>query len=556
MRGSPHRPDPVPAAESDAARDLREERDRFVGFAFAAADLLLEISGEGQILFAAGAAKALTGVTPAALAGRSFRTLFERGDHAAADALVARARTLGRAEPCTMNFARSGEAPVKVSVSGCLLPGRDTIYLAASAPRPEVSAAGLLAKRDAETGLLDASAFGDAAKQSLDRARDESIGLTLLQLRGIEELRARAGDGTMSELLSEIGGFLRSHALQGTEAGRLAPDRFGVLRSQAAGDGKLGSEIERLARARDPQKQGLAVSERALPLKQSALTPDEAARALAFTLGRFAAVPAEEFSITSLVDGFRAHIADTVAGISRLKGAALERSLEVVFQPIVRLETRAPHHFEMLARFESGKSPFEMIRFAEGIGLIEEIDLRICQRAVAVLETLGNHAVDIAVNVSGRSLASDVFVQSLLALLQPYGVLRERILFEVTESTGMADLVRADRVLTALRRAGHRICLDDFGAGASCFPYLQALTVDFVKIDGAYIGRIGEAQRDRAILKSMIALCRELEIGTIAEKIEREEQARELLALGVRFGQGYLFGQPTRSPSMPVRAKD
>jgi EAL domain-containing protein (putative c-di-GMP-specific phosphodiesterase class I) len=270
-------------------------------------------------------------------------------------------------------------------------------------------------------------------------------------------------------------------------------------------------------------------------------------------LGRFAAVPAEEFSITSLVDGFRAHIADTVAGISRLKGAALERSLEVVFQPIVRLDTRVPHHFEMLARFEGDKSPFEMIRFAEGIGLIEEIDLRICQRALAVLETLNNPLIDIAVNVSGKSLASDIFVQSLLALLQPSGSLRERILFEITESTGIADLVRAERVLATLRRAGHHICLDDFGAGASCFPYLQALNVDFVKIDGAYIGRIGEAQRDRAIIKSMIGLCRELQIGTIAEKIERAEQVKELLGLGVDFGQGFHLGRPTPMPAMPSR---
>ena len=495
MRGTLKPNSPVAATDGDPTRELREERDRFVGFAFAAADLLLEISREGQIHFAAGAAKALTGVAPAALPGRSFRTLFEVKDHDAADAVLERVRTLGRAEPCTLSFARSGEAPLKASLSGCLLPGRDAIYLAASAVHPEVPAASFIRKRDAETGLLDKRAFGDAAKEAVERARarEDSIGLTLLQLRGIEELRARAGDGAMSQLLGEIGGFLRSHALAGSQAGRIAPDRFGVLRAPASGDAPLSGEIERLARARDPSQKGLEVKEHALPLKPAELTPDEAARALAFTLGRFAAVPADEFSIGSLVDGFRAHIADTVAGISRLKGAALERTLEVVFQPIVQLDTRAIHHFEMLARFEGDKSPFEMIRFAEGIGLIEEIDLRICQRAVTILESLKNKNIEIAINVSGKSLASDIFVQSLMALLQPSGALRERMLFEITESTGIADLARAERVLATLRKAGHRICLDDFGAGASCFPYLQALNVNFVKIDGAYIGRIGEA---------------------------------------------------------------
>jgi EAL domain-containing protein (putative c-di-GMP-specific phosphodiesterase class I) len=78
--------------------------------------------------------------------------------------------------------------------------------------------------------------------------------------------------------------------------------------------------------------------------------------------------------------------------------------------------------------------------------------------------------------------------------------------------------------------------------------------VDYVKIDGAYVGRLCESPRDRAIIKGMSAMCRDLGIHTIAEMIEREAQLDALVELGIELGQGFLFGQPQRRPlSRPHR---
>jgi EAL domain-containing protein (putative c-di-GMP-specific phosphodiesterase class I) len=195
-----------------------------------------------------------------------------------------------------------------------------------------------------------------------------------------------------------------------------------------------------------------------------------------------------------------------------------------------------------------------MILFAEGVGMIEEIDLRICQRAIAILESPAAGQADIAVNISGKSLGSDAFVQSLTQLLGQHEALRKRILFEITESTTITDLPRAERIIATLRQAGHRICLDDFGAGASSFPYLQGLSIDYVKIDGAYVGRIGTNPRDWAILRAMVSMCRDLKIGTIAEMVEREDQVTDLQALGVTYGQGFHLGRPAPTPTMPAGA--
>jgi EAL domain-containing protein (putative c-di-GMP-specific phosphodiesterase class I) len=215
---------------------------------------------------------------------------------------------------------------------------------------------------------------------------------------------------------------------------------------------------------------------------------------------------------------------------------------------VVGLADRQLHHYEVLSRFEEGRSPAELVQFAESVGMIEELDLTVCQRALAFMDGWREGPeLRLAVNLSGRSLASDAFIAALEALLKPRPD-RSRLLFEITETTEMTDLPRAERIVQTLRSAGHKVCLDDFGAGAASFPYLQALTIDFVKIDGAYVSRMLETMRDHAILKAMVGLCGEIGTATIAEMIETDAQVQRLAQLGVTYGQGYLFGRPAPSP--------
>ena len=534
----------------DDLRHLRAERDRFVGFAFAAGELLLEVAPDRRIIYAAGAVKSITGAEPAALVGSAIGSLFAARDLRLLDHALQHATRRGRLDPIVLTIERGPGDPVRAVLTGRQLPGKDqSLYLVVNRAGPHTAPAPLDVKHDAETGLLDQQSFGRAAKTLIgSEDRPDNLSLALVQVQGLQELRSRSGDGAVDALLREIGAFLRLNAVDGAAAGRLAADKFGVVRSALAGDGALKPEIERLVRACDPRGETVRVHERDVELDSAGLTPADVARALAYTLGRFVA-ESGEFSLPSLADGFRAQIAETVSRISQIKSAVLAKKIDVAFQPIVDLQGRAIHHYEMLARFEAGASPYELINFAEQIGLIEDIDLFICQRGVSVLASLRNDKASIAINISARSLGSDMFVQSLIGLCGERPALRERLLFEVTESAAIKDLARAGRILTQLRAAGHRICLDDFGAGSSSFPYLQALAVDFVKIDGAYVDRMAMSRKDRSILVAMASMCKELEIATIAEKIEHEEQARTLLELGVGYGQGYLFGRPTVAPT-------
>ena len=244
-------------------------------------------------------------------------------------------------------------------------------------------------------------------------------------------------------------------------------------------------------------------------------------------------------------------VVETVDRISQVRSSISKERLNIVFQPVVALGDRRLHHFEVLSRFEGERSPAELVQFAEGVGMIEELDLTVCQSVLAYMDAWQEGSeLRLAVNLSGRSLGSDAFIAALQALLKPRSD-QDQLLFEITETTEIADLPRAQRVIQDLRRSGHKVCLDDFGAGAASFPYLQALTIDFVKIDGAYIGRMLDTVRDHAILKAMVGLCGDLKVATIAEMIETQAQAERLTRLGVKYGQGFLFGRPAPSPAIP-----
>jgi EAL domain-containing protein (putative c-di-GMP-specific phosphodiesterase class I) len=193
-------------------------------------------------------------------------------------------------------------------------------------------------------------------------------------------------------------------------------------------------------------------------------------------------------------------------------------------------------------------TPFELITLAESIGIIAELDMAVLKKALAYLDNSSVRDIKLAVNISGQSLQNEGFINNLVALLRQSGSVGKRVMFEVTESAQIDNLVRANTVIQHLRKNGCKVGLDDFGAGAASFPYLKALNVDFVKIDGAYVREVMTSSREGYILKAIAGLCSDLNASTTGEMIETEEQAQLLLSLGVELGQGYYFGKPAPQP--------
>src|SRR3546814_4324490 len=139
-----------------------------------------------------------------------------------------------------------------------------------------------------------------------------------------------------------------------------------------------------------------------------------------------------------------------------------QRVMSLRVQPVVDLRTRKPHHYEGLVRFDGEKSPYEMIKFAESMHLVHEMDLAICESVIQWLgQTQGRGDAVVAVNLSAQSLENDIFVATLLDLVRRNGRFARRLAFEITESSELQNIEGTNRVLQELRDLGHEICLDE-----------------------------------------------------------------------------------------------
>ncbi len=249
-------------------------------------------------------------------------------------------------------------------------------------------------------------------------------------------------------------------------------------------------------------------------------------------------------------EGLGSHLRRTAADRARFNAMVAERAFDLAFQPVVSLTDGRLHHFEALTRFEPDASPAHRIRFAEALDIILGFDLAVAAKVRDALAAAPAE-VRIAVNISARSLMAPGFAADFRAVVGEAPGVWERLLAEVTETQALGDLARANAVIGELRAAGCRVCLDDFGAGAATLEYLRRLDVDFVKVDGRYVQEAEANPRDAVILKHLVALCRDLNVATIAEMVETPGTAALLQGLGVDLAQGFLFSRPLKAPAWP-----
>jgi EAL domain-containing protein (putative c-di-GMP-specific phosphodiesterase class I) len=530
------------------SRRLRNERDRFVAFAFAAADLLLEIDANHIICFASGATFSLTKHSAEELIGLSLFELLAPRERAMVRILLQSLGRGGRLSPVPVQLANV-EGSVAV-LGGCRLPTQHGFcYLTFGLPVPSM-ATGDSAKRDTETGLLDKAAFTELATSRLDT--DRPAKLTLLNLGGLENLRSRVDDEVSAGLLAAVGRHLRARSVGGDAAGRLGDGRFGVLHEDTIDPDLLNRQIGEITACADPLGEGLGVQTSTLSLDRDGISQADAARVLVYAINSFATSKNAELTIPSLAEGVRHILSDTAAKLKALRSELAGQRFDLAFQPVVSLDSRKVQHYEALVRFDEQASPAERVAFAEQVGLVADLDIAVLDRAIRTIEeTKATHPnLAVAINLSGRSLQSAIFRSQLDALVRARGdLLRGRLLFEVTESALIDDAREVSVFLQDLRGRGFRICLDDFGSGAMSLDYLKAFAVDFVKIDGKYIRDLDKGPRHKALLQGIAELTKRIGTATIAEMIETEAQYAALRDSGIGFGQGYLFGKPGPLPS-------
>jgi EAL domain-containing protein (putative c-di-GMP-specific phosphodiesterase class I) len=546
-------PDRNGATARHANGGPRSDRERFVALAFCWGDLLFELDPDLTIVFAAGATASVLGCHPEDLVGRKIAELVLPDDQTLVRALLRAAEAHARIGEVSVRLSGNLGPTAPMAVAGYALPDFGNHYFLALriAGAPPVLDDGLPAQRDSDSGMFAGESFVDIAKHRLKTAfaRGDPVGLTFMSMGDLPALRQRLDAEAQSSLSRTLGACLREHSLEGDSAARLEDDGYSLVHSAEVDIAELERQVAAFARAADPLEQGVRVETATVDVDRDEISDEDLAKGLMYAINRFHEAKGREFTIKKLSTSLSALVSEAVEEVNTFKDLAGKGAFNVAFHPIVAVESGAIRHYEALARFplSSDESPLRHILFAEETGLIKDFDLAMTRKVVDWLSKKPRNSdrYRVAVNISGNSAGDRAFAGDLAGLLREHMWTQGKLMFEITESSRITDLESANAFIQDLRRAGHEVCLDDFGAGAASFQYLSTLDVDVVKLDGDAVRNAQKAEKGRAFLSSLTELCRSLGVESIAEKVDDPDTLTFVRDCGVDYVQGHLFGRPS-----------
>jgi diguanylate cyclase (GGDEF)-like protein/PAS domain S-box-containing protein len=193
-------------------------------------------------------------------------------------------------------------------------------------------------------------------------------------------------------------------------------------------------------------------------------------------------------------------------------------------------------------------TPAEFIPLAEESGLIGALGLWVlnesCQTLAAWAKRPETESLTLAVNVSAKQFNREDFIEQIKRILDKTAINPQRLKLEITESIILVNVEQIIETMNALRELGISFSMDDFGTGYSSLSYLQRLPLSQLKIDQSFVRDLTIDSNDAAIIRTILALGKSLNISVIAEGVETEQQRDYLASVGCQFFQGYLFGKP------------
>lgn len=250
-----------------------------------------------------------------------------------------------------------------------------------------------------------------------------------------------------------------------------------------------------------------------------------------------------------------------------INAALRRREFDLYFQPIIRFTDHRIAGFEALIRWPHRERGFippgKFIPTAEASGLIVPIGRWAVRRACEFLVHLQSNHPDrleqglfVAVNVSGRDFSDPAFASQMARTVAEYDIAPQNIKLEITETILLSQPEVAADALNKLQTQGFSLAIDNFGTGYSSLSYLHQFPLDTLKLDGSFIRSMGDSPKKQIIVKSIVALARQLRLTTIAEGIESQQQERDFLELQCELGQGYHYSKPVPEPEAIVLAHE
>jgi diguanylate cyclase (GGDEF)-like protein len=415
-----------------------------------------------------------------------------------------------------------------------------------------------LASVDSLTGIPNRRSFERTLHELLAEARAKGCSITVARVdidnfKSVNEVYGQiTGDLVLKEVARRFNSFKRSS----TVLARLDGDNFALIMEEQGDEAALMRCGQIITDTFKPSfDMPLGVVRVTASVGMAVSGPDDTAETL-FDHADYATWVAKREKRGGAVLFSGQHLEDlrkTRHMEHLLHTADLDAELYILVQPQYDVSIGETTGFEVLARWRSpvlGEvSPVDFIPLAERTGQICRVTQAVLRKAIAVSAELPR-SIRLSVNLSANDIGSTSAIEQIVAL---FGRSKApcRIDFEITETAVMRDLKQANQSLLALLGLGSRIALDDFGTGHSSLTHVQKLPLHRIKIDRSFVAEVTNDPASRAIVKTMIDLCRNLGISCVFEGIETEEQLHALVSLGGSVMQGYLFGRPMAPEQVP-----
>jgi diguanylate cyclase (GGDEF)-like protein/PAS domain S-box-containing protein len=413
---------------------------------------------------------------------------------------------------------------------------------------------------DTLTGLPNRALFQDRVEHALARAtrRGTTVAMAMLDLDDFKIVNDTRGHAAGDELLVHVASRLKSMLRSSATIARLGGDEFAILIEDLNDGAQVSSLSKRILK---PFRTPFTVQDEELATSASiglvlsggsevALNLAELLRCADLAL--YAAKEAGKGRVELYRDDLHTRMVKRATQRAELAKAMTAEQFELRYQPIVMIDTGEIYGSEVLVRWRHPTRglvmPTEFIIEAEETGQIIELGRWVLDRACAqwrVWADRGYGSHRLAVNVSVRQLQEAGFVEEVSSILSRHNMIPAALVLELTESIFALDASTVRDDLATLRAMGVRIAVDDFGTGYSSLSYLQQFQIDEVKVDKAFVDRLGSGNRDEgALANAIVSMSQSLRLEAVAEGIESIAQRDELWSMGCRLGQGYLYSKP------------
>ncbi|MEO6155341.1 MAG: GGDEF and EAL domain-containing protein [Thermomonas sp.] len=409
---------------------------------------------------------------------------------------------------------------------------------------------------DATTGLPNRDYMVEMVSQRLasQTSNREALAIVHVRIDPSSGVAASATAPTTEEIMAQVGQRLSQFTDTDIDLAHVRSDAFAlVVTRRAMGRGAVSLAERILAAVSSMQWEheevspgaavGVAFADGATPVDARVLLRQaEEASGSAREIDKFAYKVFDPDRHATLVEALQFERV--------LREAFLAEEFELFYQPEYDPTQREWVAAEALLRWRSGD---RVIPAGEFIGVIESSGLilavgkwvlhRACLDAAHWSPLLDGTLPAVRVNVSGRQFDESDLVGDVMHALEASGLAPERLCLELTETTLMSDLPKAQDVLVKLKLVGVSVAIDDFGTGYASLVYLKRLPIDVLKIDQSFVEGIPGSPVDTAIVHAVVGLATALGIDVIAEGVEQFIQQQALQEIGVRRMQGWLYAR-------------